>query len=66
MEEICTFRPADRADRSKVPSLAAGEYALLLRITFQSQTHTLTSEEIAALGQRVLTALAALGTRLRT
>jgi phenylalanyl-tRNA synthetase beta chain len=66
MEEICTFRPVDRADRSKVPSLAAGEYALLLRITFQSQTHTLTSDEIAALCQRVLTALAALGARLRT
>lgn len=64
-EEIRGFRPIDRADRSKVPSLVAGHYALLLRVTFQSQTHTLTSEEVGELSQRLLSALESLGVHLR-
>jgi phenylalanyl-tRNA synthetase beta subunit len=47
-------------------SIASGRYSLLLRITFQSLTHTLTSEEIAEVSQQLLAALAALGVHLRT
>ncbi|HEV2350639.1 MAG TPA: phenylalanine--tRNA ligase subunit beta [Terriglobia bacterium] len=65
VEEIRRFRAADRADRSKVPTLPPGHYSLLLRVTFQSRTHTLTSGEIDTLGRQVLAALEALGIRLR-
>ncbi|MGA2984917.1 MAG: phenylalanine--tRNA ligase subunit beta [Terriglobia bacterium] len=65
LEEMYDFRPIDRADRSKVPTLAAGHYALLLRVTFQSQNHTLTSEEVGALSQRLLRVLEELGAHLR-
>jgi phenylalanyl-tRNA synthetase beta subunit len=65
LEEIGGFRPIDRADRSKVPTLADGHYALLLRVDFQSLTHTLTSEEVNQLSERVLAALEPLGVRLR-
>jgi len=65
LEEIRDFRPIDRADRSKVPSLALGQCALLLRVTFQSPTHTLTSEEVNGLSQRLLTSLEGLGVQLR-
>ena len=65
LEEIRGFYPVDRADRAKVASLGAGRYALLLRVTFQSQTRTLTSDEANALSQRVLAALGELGVRLR-
>jgi phenylalanyl-tRNA synthetase beta chain len=66
LEEIQSFRPVDRADRSKVPSLAAGHYALLLRVTFQSHTHTLTSDEVGTLCQKLLAALQELGVSLRS
>jgi phenylalanyl-tRNA synthetase beta chain len=65
LEEVCGFRPVDRADRSKAPTLPAGHYAVLLRVDFQSPTHTLTSEELNQLSQRVLAALEPLGVRLR-
>jgi phenylalanyl-tRNA synthetase beta chain len=45
--------------------IAAGHYSLLLRATFQSATRTLTSEEVAAMSQRIVDALAALGAKLR-
>ena len=46
-------------------AIAAGHYSLLLRVVFQSPTHTLTSEEVAEMSQRVLEALEPLGIRLR-
>ncbi|MGH9351662.1 MAG: phenylalanine--tRNA ligase subunit beta, partial [Terriglobia bacterium] len=45
--------------------IGPGKYSLLLRVTFQSHDHTLSGEEIAALSQKVLDALAPLGARLR-
>ena len=66
LEELRGFRPVDRAGRSKVATLPTGHYSLLLRLTFQSQTRTLTSEEIAALSRQVLATLGALGVRLRS
>jgi phenylalanyl-tRNA synthetase beta chain len=60
--EICNFRPVDRFRGGTIPP---GHYSLLLRVTFQSQTHTLTSEEVGGLSQRLLTALQDLGAHLR-
>ncbi len=61
-EELRSFRPVDRFRGGAIP---AGHYSLLLRATFQSQAHTLTSEEIASLSQHLLDALEPLGVRLR-
>jgi phenylalanyl-tRNA synthetase beta chain len=63
LEEILTFQPVDRFRGGTIPS---GHYSLLLRVTFQSQSHTLTSEEIGALSQKLLAALEGLGAHLRT
>jgi len=62
IEEIQSFRPADLFPAS---SIAPGHYSLLLRVNFQSLTHTLTSEEIGETGARVLATLEKLGVRLR-
>ncbi len=62
IEEIQSFRPVDLFPAS---SIAPGHYSLLLRVNFQSLTHTLTSEEIGETGARVLAALDKLGVRLR-
>jgi phenylalanyl-tRNA synthetase beta chain len=61
-EELRSFRPLDLFQGGAIP---AGHYSLLLRVTFQSPTHTLASEEIAALSGRILAALEPLGVRLR-
>lgn len=47
---------------------AAGSehYSLLMRVTFESQDHTLSGEEIGALSQKVVNALAPLGIHLRS
>jgi phenylalanyl-tRNA synthetase beta chain len=63
LEEIQSLWPADVF---RGGSIAAGHYSLLLRITYQSSSRTLTSEEIAEAGQRVLAALASLGVQLRS
>jgi phenylalanyl-tRNA synthetase beta chain len=65
-DEILGFHPVDRADRSQVSALVAGRYALLLRVTFQSPTRTLTSENVDELSQRLLTVLKSLGAHLRS
>jgi phenylalanyl-tRNA synthetase beta chain len=66
MEEIRGFRPVDRADRSKVSSLPPGHYTLLLRVLLQSNTHTLTSDEVGGLCEKILAAVEGLGVRLRS
>ncbi|HLY61790.1 MAG TPA: phenylalanine--tRNA ligase subunit beta [Terriglobia bacterium] len=63
LEVAQDFRPVDRMPVGKI---APEHWSLLLRVTFQSQTQTLTSAEIDALGKQVLSALAPLGIRLRT
>ena len=63
LEGIQNVRPVDRMPEGKI---AAGHYSLLLRLTFQSLTHTLTSHEVASLSKQVLAALEGLGLRLRT
>jgi phenylalanyl-tRNA synthetase beta chain len=62
IEEIQDFRPVDLFPAD---SIAPGHYSLLLRVTFQSHTHTLTSAEISQSSGRVLAALEKLGVRLR-
>lgn len=60
--ELTSFSPLELFQRGAAD---AGCYSLLLRVTFQSQDHTLSGEEIASLSQNVLEGLAALGIRLR-
>jgi phenylalanyl-tRNA synthetase beta chain len=62
LEEIRRYRPVDRF---RGGAIAAQHHGLLLRVTFQSQTHTLTSEEVGGLSQRLLAVLEPLGVRLR-
>ncbi len=61
-EEIQTFRPVDLFRGGSTP---AGHYSLLIRVIFQSQSRTLTSEEIAEASRKLLAALEPLGIRLR-
>ena len=62
LAELQGFRPVDLFRGGAIP---AGHYSLLLRLTFQSPTHTLASEEIATLSGRMLAAFEPLGVRLR-
>jgi phenylalanyl-tRNA synthetase beta chain len=62
LDEIQSLRPIDLFRGGPIP---AGHYSLLLRVTFQSQAHTMTSEEIAVASQRVMAGLEVLGVRLR-
>jgi phenylalanyl-tRNA synthetase beta chain len=62
LEEIQNVRPIDLFRGGSLP---AGHYSLLLRVTFQSPSHTMTSEEISFAGQRVMAALEPLGVFLR-
>jgi phenylalanyl-tRNA synthetase beta chain len=62
LEEIRAFRPVERLPEGKI---AAGYYSLLLRVNFQSDRRTLTSEEIAEASRRLLGGLEPLGVRLR-
>jgi phenylalanyl-tRNA synthetase beta chain len=61
--EVQSFRPIDRMPVGKI---AAGHSSLLLRVTFQSATRTLTSEAIEQLSQKVISVLSPLGIRLRS
>lgn len=63
LPEIQDFRPVDLFRGRTIPE---GSFSLLLRVRFQSQTHTLTSEEIDEVRSRVVSALDPLGIRLRT
>ena len=63
VEELRGFRPVDRFRGGTIPP---GHYSLLLRVDFQSLTHTLISEEVNQLSERVLAALEPLGVRLRS
>jgi len=62
LEEIQGLYPVDLFRGGSIP---AGKYSILLRVTFQSRAHTLTSEEISAASQRVVAALEPLGISLR-
>jgi phenylalanyl-tRNA synthetase beta chain len=63
LEAVQSLRPVDVF---RGGSIASNHYSLLLRITFQSLSRTLTSGEITEASQQVLATLAALGVHLRT
>jgi phenylalanyl-tRNA synthetase beta chain len=62
LPEVASVRPVDLFHGGPVP---AGKYSLLLRVTLQSQTHTLTSDEVKAAGKRILGVLEPLNVTLR-
>jgi phenylalanyl-tRNA synthetase beta subunit len=62
LDEVRGFHPVDRFRGGSIPP---GHYSLLLRVTFGSQTHTLTGDEIDGLSQRLLIALQGLEVKLR-
>ena len=45
--------------------MPSGQYSLLLRVTLQSHTHTLTGDEVNALGVRIIGVLEPLNIKLR-
>jgi phenylalanyl-tRNA synthetase beta chain len=62
LEEVRGFHPVDRFRGGAIPPR---HYSLLLQVTFESQTRTLTSDEVGGLSQRLLTVLQGLGVNLR-
>ena len=63
LEEVRACHPVDRFRGGAIPPK---HYSLLLRVNLQSSTHTLTSEEVAGVSQKLLAALEGLGARLRS
>jgi len=63
VEEVMDTRPVELLPEGKIEP---GHYSLLLRVRFQSPSRTLTGEETATLGQRLVNSLALLGVRLRS
>lgn len=59
------LRDLRAADFFRGKGIAAGHYSLLLRATFQSEDRTLTRDEVDAMSQRIIEALAGLGVQLR-
>ena len=59
---VQSVRPVDVFRGGSIPE---GHYSLLLRVTFSSLTHTLTSDEVDRMGRTLLEALEPLGVRLR-
>lgn len=59
---VQSVRPVDLFRGGAIPE---GHYSLLLRVTFSSLTHTLTSDEVDRMGRTLLEALEPLGVRLR-
>ncbi|HLI30729.1 MAG TPA: phenylalanine--tRNA ligase subunit beta, partial [Terriglobia bacterium] len=62
LPDLAEFRPADLF---RGGAAGSERYSLLLRLTFQSSTHTLTSEEVAAASRKIVEALERIGVRLR-
>ena len=63
LPEIRSLAPVDTF---RGGSIAAGQYSLLLRITFQSPEFTLTGEAVNEVSGKILQALASLGVQLRS
>ena len=62
LPELASVRPADLFRGGSIPS---GQYSLLLRVTLQSHTHTLTSDEVNSVSKRILEVLEPLNVKLR-
>ena len=63
--EMLSLAPVEIFRDPKGKSIPAGEYSLLLRMTFQSDERTLREEELTAWQDRAIAALTALGGRHR-
>jgi len=65
---ICSVQPGERKQAEELPpgTLPANHYSLLVRVSYQSSDHTLTSEELNGMSRQIIDALASLGVRLRT
>jgi len=63
LETLHSLQPVEVFPGGKIEK---GKYSLLLRVTFQSPSHTLTSEEIAEASRQLLEALKGVGIHLRT
>ncbi|MFB3924101.1 MAG: phenylalanine--tRNA ligase subunit beta [Terriglobia bacterium] len=62
LESLQRLQPMEEFRGGKIEK---GKYSLLLRVTFQSQDHTLTSEEVSSACGTLLEALQQFGVRLR-
>ena len=62
LPELAGVRPVDVFRGGSMPF---GQYSLLLRVTLQSQTHTLTGDEVNAAGKRILGVLEPFHVKLR-
>jgi phenylalanyl-tRNA synthetase beta chain len=67
IEEIQSMTPVERRSGEELPpgTIPAGHASLLLRITFQSPTRTLASDEVEAQSRRIVEALEPLGVQIR-
>ena len=67
IEEIQTLMPVERrrSEELQAGTIPAEHVSLLLRITFQSPTHTLGSGEVEARSRRIVEALEPLGVQIR-
>lgn len=67
IEEIQTMVPAERRRSDELPAgtIPAEHVSLLLRITFQSPTHTLESSEVEAASRQIVEALEPMGIQIR-
>ncbi len=67
IEEIRSLTPVERRPSGELPpgTIPAGHMSLLLRITFQSPTRTLASDEVESQSRRIVEALEPLGVQIR-
>jgi phenylalanyl-tRNA synthetase beta chain len=67
IEDIQSMTPVERRPSEELPAgtIPAGHASLLLRITFQSSTRTLASDEVEAESRRIVEALEPLGVQIR-
>ena len=67
IEEIQSVTPVERRPSGELPpgTIPAGHASLLLRITFQSPTRTLASDEVESQSRRIVEALEPLGVQIR-
>ncbi|TAM80611.1 MAG: phenylalanine--tRNA ligase subunit beta [Acidobacteria bacterium] len=67
IEEIQSLAPIERRSSEELPAgtIPTGHASLLLRVTFQSPTRTLASDDVEVHSQRIISALDALGVQIR-
>ena len=61
LKDLERLRPVEIFRDAKGKAVPAGQHSLLLRVTFQSATRTLTEEDLAGASERIVEALQAMG-----